>query len=124
MSHKGKTQVTMIFTATPDLVPEGDRLFSSHAAWMAKTHHREGELALLSYNVVKGPDLSNPLDPSSAPSGNTSFVLAEIYENPAGLDDHWKQGAATWEDFGAFVAWAGKVKVAVLHGSPVIQSLW
>ncbi len=124
MSHQGKTQVTFIFTATPNLVAEGDRLFASHASWMAKTHHREGNLALLHYNVVKGPELSNPLDPSSASTGNTCFVLDEVYETPAGLEDHWRQGAGNWEDFGAFMEWAGKTKVAVLHGSPVIHSLW
>ena len=53
-----------------------------------------------------------------------NFVLTEAYESPAGIDDHWKQAAESWEDFGAFMAWAGKVKVAVLHGSPVVHSLW
>ena len=124
MSHEGKTQITFIFTAKPDQVAEGDRLFASHAEWMAKTHYRDGELALLRYNVVKGPELSNKFDPSSAPTGNTCFVLTEVYETPAGLDDHWQQGAATWQDFRSFVAWAGTVDVAVLHGSPVIHSLW
>ena len=124
MSHKGKTQITFIFTASPDLAAEGDRILASHAAWMEKTHHRDGELALLVYSVVKGAELSNPLDPSSSPTDNTNFVLTEVYESPAGLEDHWKQGAEGWEDFGAFMEWAGKVKVAVLHGSPVIHSLW
>ena len=124
MSQEGKTQVTFIFTAGADQVAEGDRLFASHAAWMTQTHHREGELALLNYNVVKGAELSNPLDPSSAPTDNTCFVLSEVYETPAGLADHWKQGAEGWGDFGAFMEWAGNVSVAVLHGSPVVQSLW
>jgi hypothetical protein len=124
MSHKGKTQITFIFTAKPDQVAEGDRLFTSHAAWMEKTHHRDGDLALLLYNVVKGSELSNSLDPSSAPTDNKCFVLTEVYQSPAGLADHWKQGSENWQDFKAFVAWASSVKVAVLHGSPVIQSLW
>jgi hypothetical protein len=124
MSHKGKTQIGFIFTVAPDLVAEGDRFFASHAAWMEKTHHREGELALLLYNVVKGAELSNPLDPSSAPTGNTNFTLTEVYATPAGLEDHWKQSAENWQDFNALMEWAGKVKVAVLHGSPVIHSLW
>ncbi len=122
--HKGKAQISFIFTASPDPVPEGDRLFASHAAWMEETHHREGNLALLLYNVAKGAETSNPLDPSSGPTGNTSFTLTEVYQSPAGLTDHWKQGAENWQDFGAFVKWAGNVKVAVLHGSPVIHSLW
>lgn len=92
MSHKGKTQLTILFTATPDLVTEGDRIFASPAAWMAETHYGEGELALLSYNIVKGLELWNPLDPSSEPTGNTSFVLAEVYESPAGLEDPLEAG--------------------------------
>ena len=124
MSHQGKTQITFIFTAAPDHVQEGDRLFASHAEWMEKTHHRDGNLALLRYNVVKGPEVSNPLDPSSKPTGNTCFVLTEVYATPAGLEDHWKQGAGNWKDFGGFMKWASAVNVAVLHGSPVIHSLW
>ncbi len=124
MAHKGKTQLSFIFTVPADLVAEGDRIFTSHAAWMESTHYREGELALLLYNVVKGVESSNPLDPSSEPTGNTNFTLTEVYATPAGLEDHWKRGAENWEDFGAFMEWAAKVKVAVLHGSPVVYSLW
>lgn len=124
MSHEGKTQITFIFTAKPDQVAEGDRLFASHAKWMARTHYRDGKLALLRYNVVKGPELSNKLDPSSRPTGNTCFVLDEVYETPAGLEDHWQQGAASWEDYRPFLAWASAVDLTVLHGSPVIHSLW
>jgi hypothetical protein len=124
MSQVGNTQITFIFTATPNLVPEADRLFSSHAKWMENSHYKEGELALLNYNVVKGPELSNPLDPTSEPTDNTSYALTEVYKTPQGLEDHWKQGSTNWEDFNAFVEFANKTKVSVLHGSPVIQSLW
>jgi len=124
MSHEGKTQLTVNLSVSSDLVAEGDRIFRSHAIWMEKTHHRDGDLALLLYNVVKGAELSNPLDPASEPTGNTTFVLTEVYESPAGLEDHWTQAADNWEDFGAFMEWAGKVKVTTLHGSPVIHSLW
>ncbi|MEE8161768.1 MAG: hypothetical protein V3T61_09045 [Acidobacteriota bacterium] len=124
MSHKGKVQITIIFTATPDLVEEGDQIFESHAQWMAESHHREGEKALLRYNVSQGAELSNPLDPSSAPTGNTSFVLMEVYESQAGLDDHWRQGAENWKDFSNFGAWGSQCQVTTLHGSPVIHSLW
>ena len=103
---------------------DGDRLFESHAGWMAETHHREGDKALLSYNIVKGSELANPLDPSSDPTGNTSYVLDEVYETQAGVDDHWQQAPESWADFGAFVECAGKCQVTSLHGSPVVQSLW
>ena len=124
MSQEGNTQLTIIFTATSDLVEEGDRLFGTHAEWMAQSHHKEGDLALLRYNVVKGAELSNPLDPSSAPTGNTSFVLHEVYATPAGLADHWSMAPTGWKEFGAFVEWAGKGKITALHGSPIIHSLW
>jgi hypothetical protein len=123
MSHKGKVQLTIIFTATPDIVEEGDRIFKSHAKWMEKSHSREGDKALLSYNIVKGPELSNPLDPSSKPTGNTNFVLTEVYEGQVGVAEHWKQ-AATWEDFPSIGNWAGKCKVTTSHGAPVVHSLW
>ncbi len=124
MTQMGKTQLTILFTATPDLVAEGDRIFAAHADWMAKAHHKDGNLALLSYNVVKGPELANALDPSSAPTGNTVYVPDEVYENQAGVDDHWRMGTQEWSEFGAFAAWATKCKVTALHGSPVVQSLW
>jgi hypothetical protein len=47
---------------------------------MESTHYRTGEKALLSYNVSKMKELSNPADLNSAPTGNTCFVLTEIYE--------------------------------------------
>ena len=124
MSHKGKVQITIMFTASPDLVAEGDRLFDSHAKWMEETHYREGDKALLSYNIVKGSELSTPLDPSSEPTGNTTFVLSEVYESQAGVGDHWKRAVESWNDMSAIMEWAGKCKVTTLHGSPVVQSLW
>src|SRR2546428_11482496 len=77
MSHKGKIEITIMFPAGPEQVAEGDRIFKSHAAWMARTHHREGAKAMLLYNLVKGPERENAMDPSSKPTGNTIFVLTE-----------------------------------------------
>ena len=123
MGYKGKYHLNVIFTVPEDKVAEGDRLFASHGPWMEKSHPREGELALHSYNISKGPELSNPLDPSSAPTGNTIFVLDEVYESEAAVANHWKLGAETWEDFPAFVAWAGEVTVTSQHRGGVVNSL-
>ena len=120
---QGKIQLNLIFTATPDLVSEGDRIFVSHAEWMRESHPREGANALLSYRVAKGPEHSNPLDPSSATTSNTMYVITEVYETQAGVDNHWKLGMETWKDFSAMVAWAGRCKVTMLHGTPVVHSL-
>ena len=61
--------------------------------WMTG-HSRSGDTALLSYRISKGPELSNPVDPNSEPTGNTIFVLS------------------------------GRVKVGTLHSGTVVQGLW
>src|SRR5262249_42322441 len=75
---------------------------------MESTHYRTGEKALLSYNVSKGPELSNPTDPNSAPTGNTCFILSEIYEGRAGVLDHFEQSFGNWGDVQAFRKWLEK----------------
>jgi len=120
---QGKIQLNIVFTATPNLVGEGDRIFESHAKWMEESHPRDGENALLSYSVAKGPELSNPFDPSSEPTGNTTFVVSEVYESQSGVANHWKMGAETWKDFPAMGEWGGQCKVTVLHGTPVVHAL-
>jgi len=124
MSTVGKTQITIMFIAPPESVAEGERIFASHAAWMERTHYRDGDLALMRYNIIKAPELEQPLDPSSAPTGNTIFVLDEMYESQAGLDDHWKQAAESWEDMGAIVEWVKNCKVITAHNGVAIQGLW
>ena|SRR5260221_6881923 len=124
MAHKGKFQLTFVITAPPELVAEGDRLFRSHQPWMEATHHRNGEKALLIYNVSKAPELSNPMDSNSAPTGNTNFILMEVYESEAGVADHFQQTMANWKDFPALGKWLEKCKVAGVAGAPIINSLW
>ena len=124
MAHKGKIQLLITFVATPDKLAEVDRLVASHGAWMAEGHHREGPKALLNYNFSKGPELKNPLDPISEPTGNTRYVLNEIYESRAGIEDHWQQAQQHWPDFTAMVEMIGSCNPQTLHGGPIAQSLW
>lgn len=124
MSDKGKIQLMFVIVAPPDQVAEGDRLFQSHAPWMEASHPRDGDKALLSYNVSKSPELSNPLDPSSAPTGNTCFILNEIYETDAGVANHFQLGDEGWQDFQAFLAWMGKCTVTGLPVARIFNSLW
>jgi hypothetical protein len=121
MSHIGKSHLLIMWTVGPDDVAEGDRLFASHAEWI-KGHPREGELALLDYTVSKGPELSNPLDPGSEPTGKTIFVLAEYYESPAGISNHWQE-TANWPDMSAVLEWSAKGTVATLHNGTAVQTL-
>ena len=124
MAHVGKTQLTYVISVPSDLVAEGDRLFASHGPWMESTHGRSGDTALLSYNVSKAPERSNPMDPNSAPTGNTIFVLHEIYESDAGVADHFEKAATTWSEFPDLVKWLEKCQIAGVAASPVINSLW
>lgn len=124
MAHDGKTQLLITFVATPDKVADVDRLVKSHGRWMAETHHREGSKALLSYNFSKGPELANPLDPSSEDTGNTRYALNEIYESPAGIEDHWAMASEAWDDFGALVEILSSCDPQTLHGGTITESLW
>jgi hypothetical protein len=123
MTYTGKTQLTYVIVAPPDQEAEGDRIFMSHAPWMDATHHRNGEKALLRYTVSKAPELSNPFDPTSAPTGNTCFILDEIYESGAGVADHFEQAMSNWQDFPALGAWLEKCKVTGVPAASVFNSL-
>jgi hypothetical protein len=54
MASAGKSQLLITFVATPDKVGEMDRLVSSHAGWMAATHHREGEQGAAQLQLFEG----------------------------------------------------------------------
>ena len=91
---------------------------------MAKTHDRDGSNALVSYDLSKGPELENPLDPSSKSTGNTRYVLSEVYASPAGIDGHWRLAQGSWSDFGAMVEMLASCNPQTLHRGPIAESLW
>jgi len=124
MSYKGKIQLTFVISAPADLVAEGDRIFASHEKWMASSHHKDGPKALLKYNVSKAQELSNPMDPSSAKTGNTIFILNEFYASEAGVADHFEQAQSGWGDFPALAEWLGKCKMTGAPVAQVINDLW
>jgi hypothetical protein len=132
VSEMGKTQIVIMWTVGPDDVAEGDRLFDGHGKWMTG-HARKGDTALRSYSISKGPELSNPLDPDSSPTGNTIFVLDEVYESPAGPVEHWRMARSSdpgegWPDVlranPGLIEWSAKTKVCTLHSGTVVQALW
>jgi hypothetical protein len=123
MSHIGKSHLVIMATVGADDVAEGDRLFARHGEWM-KGHPREGDVALLSYTISKGPELSNPMDPNSEPTGRTTFVIDEYYESPAGIARHWQE-SMNWPEMSSDVpAWMAKATVVTLHNGTVVQALW
>jgi hypothetical protein len=123
MSNMGKSHLVIMFTVGPDDVAEGDRLFASHGEFM-KGHPREGDVALLDYTVSKGPELSNPMDPNSEPTGNTIFVVDEYYESPAGIARHWQDTTENWPEMSsAAPAWFAKATIVTLHNGTAVQAL-
>jgi len=124
MAYQGKTRLTYVIVSPPDAVAEGDRIFASHATWMAGTHHRSGPKTLHTYDVSKSMELSNPFDPDSEPTGNTCFVLNEIYETDEGVSDHFRMGVDGWEDFPALVEWLGRCNVSGAPAGRIFNSLW
>lgn len=124
MAHVGKVQLLFVFVAPPELVEEGDRIFATHGPWMQATHHRDGDKALLSYNLSKAPEVSNPMDPTSEPTGNTVFILSEIYETAAGVADHFEQAGASWQDFPAALEWMEKCSITGAPVAQIVNSLW
>lgn len=124
MARRGSTQLTYVIIAPPELVAEGDRIFRSHQSWIEATHYREGEKALLNYDVSKVADRSNPFDPESEPTGNTIFILSEVYQSDAGLLDHFDQAAATWTDFNALIKWLEACDTTLVPRARIVHSLW
>jgi hypothetical protein len=39
------------------------------------------------------------MDPNSAPTGNTGFILSEIYKTDAGVADHFPMAKSSWPEF-------------------------
>jgi hypothetical protein len=64
------------------------------------------------------------VDFNSAPTGNTCFVLSEIYESKAGVLDHFKQANENWRDHSAFREWLEKCGVTFVSAASIINSLW
>ena len=124
MSQSGKIQLVLLITATAEQAKEGYRLFNSHAEWMEETHFKDGDKALLNYNVSSAPELSNPMDPTSEPTGNTNFILSEVYETMVGIEDHFSQAQGSWDDFPDFIKWLGGCKSTMVPGALIAYSLW
>ena len=78
VDYTGRTQWSLMFVCPADLEPEADRVFASHAEWMQRTHHREGEKALLQYTVTKGPHPER--------DDAVVYAMTEVYRSPAGPD--------------------------------------
>ena len=124
MSDAGKIMIAMQVIANSEDADEGDRMFASHAKFMEATHHREGELAMLSYNIASNAEFMDPLAAEPVPTGRRIFLMVEVYETEQGVADHWRMGQEVWQDFPEMMGWLQKCEVTILHGSEIVHSLW
>lgn len=109
-----RTQWSFMCVCPAELEAEVDRIFASHAEWMRRTHHRQGDKALLQYTIAKGPD----------DDGAVVYAMTEIYQSPAGPEDHAKQAHESWEDFPAWQALIDKCEGPWVVNGVIEHSLW
>lgn len=112
----GKAQFFVAFKCAAEHEAEGDRFFARHAEWMERTHPKEGDTALLQYTVSKRLD----------GEGNVLFLLAEVYETSAGVENHSRlahenEGEPDLADLRALV---DKCETIGFGASDVVHSLW
>lgn len=111
--YTGKVQLTIVIDSPAEYEAEGDRIFDMHEEWMKASHYREGDKALLQYNVAK----------SHGHDGNVIFVMTEVYETVAGIDDHMEQAQGD-PHHDLLIKWWEHCKVTVIRDGEIIHSLW
>lgn len=114
----GKAHYFMAFKCAAEHEAEGDRVFARHAEWMERTHPKEGDEALLQYTVSKRLD----------GEGNVLFLLSEVYETPAGIENHYHLAHEEEEGSGyvlpLYRAFRAKCETIGHGASDVVHSLW
>jgi hypothetical protein len=68
-----------------------DAYWKKHEEWMRKSHSvgvDGAEPRLLSFNISKGEELTDPLNPESEKTGSILYIMSEIYAAPAGIKKH------------------------------------
>lgn len=113
MNCRGKAQLTIVIDSPAELEAEGDRIFAMHEPWMKRSHYRQGDKALLQYNVAKAP----------GKDGRVFFVLTEVYETAAGIADHIAQ-AQDDPHHDPFVKWMDQCQVTFIGDGVIFNSLW
>jgi hypothetical protein len=108
---KGCPTVHIIWSVPPSDEAEVDAWVTEHEAFMQATHSFGvgDEPCMLKYYISKGPEKSNPMDPTSEPTGNFVYVISETYKTAEGIPGHMA-AAGPWKD-GAMLG-----KLMELHG--------
>ena len=80
----GSVGFHIAFKVPNDSIQRMEVFLKTHQKFMRETHHVKGEVEpiVLTYAVLKAPELNNPLDPNSGETGNTLYGITEIYNGP------------------------------------------
>ena len=88
--YEGKTQLTRMWVYKAEYAQKMEENIAVHTKWMQETHYKEGDKALHFLNWSSAPKIKD-----EAETGNITFVLTEVYETKAGVDDHFQQAQET-----------------------------
>lgn len=86
---------------------------------MGESQSLGGETIGLGYHLSIIPELSNPIDPNSVPTGNTCFIMNHVYESETGVADPFQQTMSGWEDFPEFGRWLENCEVQSVTWTPI-----
>ena len=118
--YQNKKQLQFIWIFKPELLDVAKRVAEDHVKWMNETHTKEGEKALIVLNWSIGPEFKE-----GAETGNIALILTEIYENQAGIDNHFmlaqNNGSYFRDDLDDFAK--NCEQRVTIHSSDVIQSI-
>ncbi|EKX54053.1 hypothetical protein GUITHDRAFT_160793 [Guillardia theta CCMP2712] len=99
-----------------------DKFFDGHQAFMRKTHPTSGteEPVVISYHVMRSPELVNNLDPSQGTTGFTMYSMVEAYRSMEGCAKHMELGQKTGDLFKELVEMiSAYCKVALMFGGVI-----
>ncbi|OUU20579.1 MAG: hypothetical protein CBC13_10440 [Planctomycetia bacterium TMED53] len=113
------------FRVPHDEVERVDNFFATHQEFMRETHHLEGdeEPVVLTYAVLRGAELNDPLDPESGDTGHTLFGITEIYRGPDGCQAHMALGQSREAMFSDLMGITQDYMVGGLLGARVEYSM-
>ncbi|MAJ29315.1 hypothetical protein CBD41_07850 [bacterium TMED181] len=115
----------LTFRVPNDEVSRVDEFFETHQSFMRETHHLDGDIepVVLTYAVMRGPEMNDPLNPESGETGHTLFGITEIYRGSEGCQAHMALGQSREAMFSDLMGLTQDYMVGGLLGARVEYSM-
>ena len=122
----GSVGFHIAFKVPNDSIQRMEVFLKTHQKFMRETHHVKGEVEplVLTYAVLKAPELNNPLDPNSGETGNTLYGITEIYNGSEGAAAHMELGQQRQQMFSELVELTNQYCISGILGAPVIGAMF